>query len=120
MNTLATPASQYTFWDLAADFEDALRQLIEQGHPVNNLVFTVHPTPMDEEPPMSAAPPAPRFTLAWTSGDGAPIEPPLHQALLDTIPVKPATPNTQDPPGEWEKIYDYLVLRIQAHYSGQL
>lgn len=120
MSTFPTPALEYTFWDLAADFEDALRSLIDHGHPVNNLTFTVKQSHLDEEPKMTGLAPTPRFTLAWASKDGRPIDPPLNQALLDTLPVKPAKPNTPDPGQEWDKIYDYLLLRIRAHYNHQL
>lgn len=120
MNSFPTPALPYTFWDLAADFEDALRYLIDSGHPVNNVVFGVQESHVLHEPEMSGIPATPLFTLAWTSRDGLPLPPPLTQALVDALPVKPAKPNTQHPDDEWAKIYDYLLLRIRAHYDHQL
>lgn len=120
MSTFPTPNLDYTFWDMAADFEDALRSLIDHGHPLNNLTFTLRQTRVDEEPDTTGLAPTPRFTLAWASKDGQPVDPLLHQALLETLPVKAAKPNTPSPHQEWEKIYDYLLLRIEAHYSHHL
>lgn len=120
MSAFPMPALEYTFWDLAADFEDALRAIIDSGHPVGNLTFTVRESHVDYEPEMTGLPPTPRFTLAWTSRDGLPIDPPLNQALLETLPVKAAKPNTPNPDQEWIQIYDYLLLRIKAHYSHEL
>ncbi len=111
---------KYDFWDLAADFEDSMRALIERGYPLNNVAFALSDPRTDQYPQVPGESPATRFLLTWTSRDGSPIEETLEQALLESIPITPATPRTEDPETEWTKIHDYILLRISAHYSGEL
>lgn len=118
MSSLKTPPRIYTFWELAADFEDAFRALIEQGHDLNLVQFAVKEAPEQPEPPMSMVSPVPMYTLTWTAKDGLPLPGPLNQALLDSMPVKPATPNDSDPDEQWTKINEYILLRTQAHLEG--
>lgn len=120
VSTFPPPSGKYDFWDLAADFEDSMRTLIETGHALNNVLFILSKPRVDQYPQVPGEQPATRFVLTWASKNRAPIEEDLEQALLDTIPVKPATPRTEDPKGEWIKIHEYILLRIHARYAGEL
>lgn len=120
VTTFPTPARKYDFWNLAADFEDSVRMLIERGYPLNNVLFTLSEPRVDDHPDTPGEEPATRFLLTWISKDGQPLEDELEQALLDTIPITPATPNTKDPREEWTKLHEYILLRVRAHYSGEL
>lgn len=120
MSTFPPPNLQYTFWNLASDFEDALRGLIEAGYAVNNVVFGLSDPRTDQYPQVPGQEPKDRFILTWQTRDGEDIEQDLDQALLDGMPVKPALPNTDDPQTEWANIYEYILLRIRAHYNHEL
>jgi len=120
LKTFPTPTQKYDFWNLAADFEDSMRMLIERGYPLNNVRFTLSDPRVDDYPDTPGEEPATRFLLTWTSLDGEPLEDELEQALLDTIPIRAATPTTKEPREEWTKLHEYILLRISAHYSGDL
>lgn len=120
VSTFPPPSGKYDFWNLAEDFEDALKMLLDGGHPLNNVAFILSDPRLDQYPRVPGEQPVTRFVLTWTSRDGEPLDEDLEQALLDTIPVRPATPKTEDPGAEWDKIHEYISLRIQARYSDKL
>lgn len=120
MNNMRTPALEYTFWDLACDFEDALRTLVEKCYDVNLVEFVLQEAEPDPEPEGSTAVATPKFTLGWKSRDGQPVDPAFRQALLDYLPVKAATPNTKDLQADWTGLYEYILLRVRARVAGEL
>jgi len=102
----------YGIWELAAETEDVIRILQDEGLDLSCVVFYLRQVYQATEDTGPDAQTRRLYQVFWRPAGGSRVAPELERRLQELMPSRPAEARTQDPEAEWNAIYEYILMRL--------